>query len=59
VEHPNFTFNSYKADFPSDFNSTACINTAAKAGDDEWTRVSIPFTSFTNDWSSYTVRSAS
>mmetsp|Transcript_39257 Transcript_39257/g.79289 ORF Transcript_39257/g.79289 Transcript_39257/m.79289 type:complete len:220 (+) Transcript_39257:28-687(+) len=54
VKHPNFSFGSYKADFPSNFNSTACVNTAAGYGGDEWTRVAIPFTSFTNDWSGYT-----
>ena len=44
--HPNSQFTSFKADFPSDFNSTSCNG--------DWVDVLIPFSSFTWDWSSYT-----
>lgn len=38
---------AFKADFPADFNTTSC--------DGSWVDVAVPFTSFTWDWSSYTV----
>jgi hypothetical protein len=44
--HPDTQFTSFKADFPADFSEKSC--------DGEWTTVSIPFNSFTWDWSSYT-----
>lgn len=47
LAHPNFSFGSYKADFPADFNSTSCTG-------ESFTTVKIPFTSFSNDWSGYT-----
>lgn len=48
VKHPNWSFGSYKADFPADFSEMSC------GGGDDFTTVSIPFTDFTNDWSGYT-----
>lgn len=46
IKHPNFSFGSYKADFPSDFGTKFCNGA--------WTSVAIPFLNFTNDWSGYT-----